>query len=488
MVNRRLAGVSAVSLVAAAVLLVAAPASTPATTVTYSFSGRLLTTPVAGANSLALRIDTGNAAALAKLGTQDRNQALAVGSGTGYFRWANGVRSAGSVRDLRAGYWLRIDVRAADSASLAQIRATAAAAVHSYGVWDTTPPLVTPLVTGPAGANGWYRGDAVVQWGVSDPESGVVSSAGCAPVTLTQETGGVNLTCSARNAVYLLGSGRVTVSIDKTPPAVGAAPSRPPDQNGFYNHPVTIAFSGTDVTSGIGACTSAEYRGPDGPAVVVPGSCTDHAGNSATASFALVYDATPPARVRGFRAQSANHAATLTWQRPRDADFERVIITRVRLGGRAQAAERAIYDGAAGRHTDIRLANDVRYRYVATALDRAGNRSAPAVAAVVPQAILLVAPRAAARISRPPLLRWVPYRAPRYYNVQLYRGGRKILSAWPARARFALRASWTHAGRRYRLVPGRYRWFVWPGYGPRTRAQYGQLLGGSTFTVVARRR
>ncbi len=222
--------------------------------------------------------------------------------------------------------------------------------------------------------------------------------------------------------------------------------------------------------------------------MAVPGSCTDRAGNSASASFALVYDATPPAAVRGFRASSANHAATLTWQTPADADFERVIITRVRLGGRAQAAERAVYDGAARRHTDIRLANDVRYRYAATALDRAGNRSAPAVAAVVPQAILLVTPRAAARVSRPPLLRWVPYRAPRYYNVQLYRNGRKILSVWPARARFGLRASWTYASRRYRLVPGRYRWFVWPGYGPRTRAQYGQVLGGSTFTVVARRR
>ena len=487
MVVRRLARVSAVALVAAAVPLVAAPVSTPATTVTYSFSGRLLTTPAAGANSLSLRIDTGNAAALGKLDSQDRNQALAVGSGTSYVRWAKGVRSAGSLRDLRAGYWLRVEVRAADSASFTQIRATAAAAVHSYGVWDTTPPVVTPVVTGPPGANGWYRGDVAVQWRLDDPESGVVSSAGCAPVTLTQE-GGVGLTCSARNAVYLLGTGAVAVRIDRTPPAVAAAPSRPPDQNGFYNHPVTIAFSGTDATSGIEGCTSAEYGGPDGAAMAVPGSCTDRAGNSASASFALVYDATPPAAVRGFRASSANHAATLTWQTPADADFERVIITRVRLGGRAQAAERAVYDGAARRHTDIRLANDVRYRYAATALDRAGNRSAPAVAAVVPQAILLVTPRAAARVSRPPLLRWVPYRAPRYYNVQLYRNGRKILSVWPARARFGLRASWTYASRRYRLVPGRYRWFVWPGYGPRTRAQYGQVLGGSTFTVVARRR
>jgi hypothetical protein len=28
-----------------------------------------------------------------------------------------------------------------------------------------------------------------------------------------------------------------------------------------------------------------------------------------------------------------------------------------------------------------------------------------------------------------------------------------------------------------------YRWYVWPGVGPRSANRYGPVLGGSTFTV-----
>ena len=38
--------------------------------------------------------------------------------------------------------------------------------------------------------------------------------------------------------------------------------------------------------------------------------------------------------------------------------------------------------------------------------------------------------------------------------------------------------------KRYALTPGVYTWYVWPGFGPRSAAEYGQLVGSSTFTVV----
>ena len=100
----------------------------------------------------------------------------------------------------------------------------------------------------------------------------------------------------------------------------------------------------------------------------------------------------------------------------------------------------------------------------------------------------LVAPRAGARVTSPPLLRW--RRVPRasYYNVQLLRGSVKLLSVWPTRTRLQLRARWTYLGRQRRLTPGTYRWYVWPGYGKASLRRYGRLLGGSTFTVRARAR
>lgn len=76
-------------------------------------------------------------------------------------------------------------------------------------------------------------------------------------------------------------------------------------------------------------------------------------------------------------------------------------------------------------------------------------------------------PRAGAVVPTPPLLRWRAVSRARYYNVQLYRGNRKILSAWPRRARFQVRRSWSFRGRRYALRPAFYRWYVWPNYGRR---------------------
>ena len=42
---------------------------------------------------------------------------------------------------------------------------------------------------------------------------------------------------------------------------------------------------------------------------------------------------------------------------------------------------------------------------------------------------------------------------------------------------------WTFAGKSRRLTPGRYRWMVWPGYGPCSKADYGKAIGRSTFVV-----
>jgi hypothetical protein len=70
-----------------------------------------------------------------------------------------------------------------------------------------------------------------------------------------------------------------------------------------------------------------------------------------------------------------------------------------------------------------------------------------------------------------------------FYNVQLYRGGTKVLSAWPRHSRVKLAKRWAYRGRSYTLEKGRYRWYVWPGFGRQTRGRYGQLLGQSTSSV-----
>ena len=100
------------------------------------------------------------------------------------------------------------------------------------------------------------------------------------------------------------------LKIDATPPTgVTASFSRGPDYNGWYNHPVTISWSGTDPTSGIAACSSLTYGGPGNGAATVGGGCTDMAGNSAGFTAHLAYDATPPvlSQVRERSTPTANN-------------------------------------------------------------------------------------------------------------------------------------------------------------------------------------
>jgi hypothetical protein len=87
-----------------------------------------------------------------------------------------------------------------------------------------------------------------------------------------------------------------TWTVDLTPPSATATPDRAPDANGWYNHAVTVIFTSGDPTA---TCTSASYSGPDTGSASVQGTCTDPAGNPAGATFALKYDATPPANVTG---------------------------------------------------------------------------------------------------------------------------------------------------------------------------------------------
>jgi hypothetical protein len=96
----------------------------------------------------------------------------------------------------------------------------------------------------------------------------------------------------------------------------------------------------------------------------------------------------------------------------------------------------------------------------------------------------LFAPPAGARLSAPPLLVWRRVAKARFYNVQLYRGGRKILSLWPRRARMKLKPTWTYRGRSFRLRRGAYTWLVWPAFGSEANPRFGAKLGQSTFLMI----
>jgi hypothetical protein len=268
------------------------------------------------------------------------------------------------------------------------------------------------------------------------------------------------------------------VSIDKTVPAVHAVPSRPPDANGWYNHPVPVSFAGSDATSGLAAssCSSTTYSGPDNASAVVSGTCSDNAGNVGAATFPLHYDATPPTLGK-VRVVHGNRTATLKWTASPDAALFRIN----RVPGVGHAHQTEVYRGAAAAFRDKGLRAGVKYRYTLTAFDAASNAAAESLKVMGTGA--LIRPLPGEHVTSSPLLVWQPTKRASYYNVQLFRGGRQIFTAWPTHTSLKLSRSWVFQGHRYRLRAGLYSWYVWPGFGSFAQAHYGKRLGGSTFFV-----
>jgi hypothetical protein len=163
---------------------------------------------------------------------------------------------------------------------------------------DTTKPVITPTVTGTLGTNGWYTSNVTVSWAVSDPESGIASSSGCGATTISSDTSGQTVTCSATNGAGLSNSQSVTIKRDASAPSVsasatsGGAAYTPP---AWTNHDVVVTFTCADNgPSGVGSVTGPATKG-EGAGQTASGTCTDNAGNSASTSMTQInVDETPP--------------------------------------------------------------------------------------------------------------------------------------------------------------------------------------------------
>jgi hypothetical protein len=191
-------------------------------------------------------------------------------------------------------------------------------------------------------------------------------------------------------------------------------------------------------------------------------------------------DLTPPANVKRVQRNVGYGRLQLRWRKPPDPDFDHVgvyVSTNPKTPPR-----KLVYSGKRQSFTDRRFKNGQPYRYLVVSYDRAKNASGGTRVSISPSA-LLKSPREGHAVRAAPLLRWTPVEKATFYNVQIYYRGHKVLSAWPLRARHALKRRWSYSGRSYGLRKGSYSWFVWPGFGPRAKSRYGHLLGIGIFRV-----
>lgn len=94
----------------------------------------------------------------------------------------------------------------------------------------------------------------------------------------------------------------------------------------------------------------------------------------------------------------------------------------------------------------------------------------------------LLSPAAASWLPwQTPMLRWGAAPGASHYNVQVFRGARRVLNAWPSATRLRVPEGVLRQGRTYV-------WAVWPGIGRRADRRFGPALGRSTFQLTLRPR
>jgi len=354
---------------------------------------------------------------------------------------------------------------------IAAVALTAASLASADGYSITAMCTVGQGTAQPC-SGGWYTTPVVLSWQWTPATSG-----SCTEESFdvdTNETVSCEVTWPSPGPTVIQ---PYTVEVELTSPTATVAPSRGADSNGWYNHPVAGAISATSF-SGIASCTSTTYAGPNTTNATVSGTCTDNAGKTVTVTSApFAYDATAPALTA--TATAGDQSVSLSWQTGGDiAPTTSIVVTR--SGG---SGDPVVYSGDGGGFQDTHLKNGAHYTYSITAEDAAGNATTRTVHATPDARLLSPAPNA--HVTAPPALSWTAVPGATYYNVQLYRGEpTKLLSLWPAQAALQLHRTWKFDGRRYRLRPGRYKWYVWPGFGNRKAARYGHMIGSGTFVVV----
>jgi hypothetical protein len=84
-----------------------------------------------------------------------------------------------------------------------------------------------------------------------------------------------------------------------------------------------------------------------------------------------------------------------------------------------------------------------------------------------------------------PSLRWKRKPGATYYNVVLWRDGVRLLDLWPAHASTTIPREWSYRGVDYRLRPGTYLWFVFPGFGAKAEHRYGKPIASGELRIAA---
>jgi hypothetical protein len=371
---------------------------------------------------------------------------------------------------------------------------------HTAPTFTGVPAGRTVEANGPSGSVATYLTPTA-----TDNLDGPIATVNCTPPSGSLFPLGVTtVDCSAADSHGNVGHATFAIAVDDTTPPAIYLPT-----TGSIVATSSAGISSSDPAAQryFNAARAIDLIDPhpvlthDAPAQLVVGPNTvifharDASGNDSQKSATLTVlptgtapppapaPANIPAEVTNVRVTPLDGGALIQW----NAGGRRVEVIRSTSSTRQLSAlvdEKIVYTGTASRYRDRGLLNGVEYRYLVRAVDAAGNHSAGKAAVVTPRVDLLRSPKDGARLKKAPKLVWKADGEADYYNAQLMLNGAKVLSVWPNRASYSLKKTWKFNGRKYTLRPGVYTWFVWPGYGARSRIDYGPMMGSRTFRIV----
>lgn len=170
---------------------------------------------------------------------------------------------------------------------------------------DSSPPVITKVVTGTLGSNGWYTSNPTVTWTVTDPQSTPVLDSGCGAQTFSTETAGVVSSCTAHSAGGSAADS-VTLRIDKSGPSAVLNATGTAGTNGWFTSDVTVSTTGSDTISGPVTCSPVVNLTAETSGANQTGSCTNAAGLTTQANGLTVkVDKTEPSAALAVTAGTA---------------------------------------------------------------------------------------------------------------------------------------------------------------------------------------
>jgi hypothetical protein len=157
---------------------------------------------------------------------------------------------------------------------------------------DKTAPAITHGLDPAANTAGWNNTAVTVSFVCGDSLSGI---AFCTPSQfLTSEGQAQAVHGQARDYAGNRADDTAFVSIDETPPTITADTDRAPNGYGWFNAPIKVSFSCSDVLSGVASCPSAVTLA-EGANQSARGTSFDAAGNNQSTTLANIdIDMTAP--------------------------------------------------------------------------------------------------------------------------------------------------------------------------------------------------